>query len=222
MKLAFKPYGPEALLVSFGNEINETIHLQVKFLYEALRKKAKWGVEAVIPSYCSLTIMFEPKLITNETLKELCDQLILSYQSEGNSTRIIEIPVCYDEEFGIDLEVVKNHTGLNKSEIISSHTSKEYLVYMLGFVPGFLYLGGMDEKLKTPRRKTPRLKVEKGAVGIADDQTGIYPIEIPGGWQIIGKTPIDLLSDKLESQIRMGDRVKFKSISKEEFKTWDK
>lgn len=216
----FKPYGPKGLLVSLGNKINESTHLKVKFLYEKLRSRAKLGINAVIPSYCELTIIFEPQVITVLALKELCDDLFSQFKEGANEYDVIKLPVCYDNEFGLDTVEVLNHIGLTKEDLIKKHTSQDYLVYMLGFVPGFLYLGGMDPLLATPRKETPRLKVDKGAVGIADGQTGIYPMDIPGGWQIIGKTPVDLLKDNLEDQIKMGDRVRFYSITKEEFENW--
>ena len=129
--------------------------------------------------------------------------------------------MCYDETFAHDLEEVKTITGLSSTEIINLHTSVDYLVYMLGFTPGFPYLGGLDEKLYVPRKQTPRLKIEAGSVGLANGQTGIYPQDSPGGWQIIGRTPIKLFSPDRPFPITMGDFIRFHSISKSEFKNWE-
>lgn len=220
--MVFKPYGPEGVLVSLGSQINESTHLKVKFLYEKLRNYAKNGIRAVIPGYCELTILFEPRLISMVGVKQLCHELSESFKVDVVSNRLVEIPVCYEEEFAIDMKDVIDYTGLTSTEIIELHSKNEYLVYMLGFVPGFLYLGGMDKQLVTPRKETPRLKVDKGSVGIADDQTGIYPMEIPGGWQIIGRSPVELLNDDPSLQIQMGDKVRFIPISKKEFIDWEK
>lgn len=132
---------------------------------------------------------------------------------------VIEIPVCYGEEFGPDLEFVANHNGLTPEEVIRIHSSAEYLVYMVGFAPGFPYLGGMPEAIAAPRRPSPRLAIPAGSVGIAGKQTGVYPIETPGGWQIIGRTPIALFvpDSNPPTILASGDRICFRPISRQEY-----
>jgi KipI family sensor histidine kinase inhibitor len=135
------------------------------------------------------------------------------------SPNVIEIPVCYGGEYGEDLSNVSSHNNITDDEVVKIHTSKEYLIYMIGFTPGFPYLGGMDERIATPRLSKPRIKIVGGSVGIAGAQTGVYPVDSPGGWQIIGRTPLKLYDALREKPIllKTGDYIKFTSISKEEF-----
>ncbi|MEH6407588.1 MAG: 5-oxoprolinase subunit PxpB, partial [Leeuwenhoekiella sp.] len=139
--------------------------------------------------------------------------------SEALSTRKFRLPVCYDAEFGLDLKEISDRNKLTVAQIIELHTAPDYLLYFLGFLPGFLYLGGMDKKLAIPRKKQPRKMIEKGAVGIAENQTGIYPRSSPAGWQIIGNCPVDLFDPKLEipSLFLPGDKIQFFAIDKEEY-----
>ncbi|MGV3465566.1 MAG: 5-oxoprolinase subunit PxpB, partial [Heyndrickxia sp.] len=138
-------------------------------------------------------------------------------------SRVVEIPVCYGGDFGPDLETVASMNGLSTEEVIQIHSSAEYTVYMIGFAPGFPYLGGMSEKIATPRLPSPRLKIPERTVGIAGNQTGVYPIETPGGWQLIGRTPIKLFrpQDEVPSLLHAGDKVRFKPISYEEYVEWE-
>ena len=135
--------------------------------------------------------------------------------------RTVEIPVCYEDEFGPDLGRVLKHTGYDKEELIERHTSGRYLVYFLGFSAGFPYIGGMDESLATPRLKTPRKAVPAGSVGIAGQQTGMYPLPTPGGWNLIGRTPLPLFnrSNPKDTSIRMGDRIRFRTVGRAEFES---
>ena len=139
---------------------------------------------------------------------------------DENNAKVVEIPVCYGGEYGPDIEFVAKHNNLSVEEVIKLHTAPQYLVYMIGFCPGFPYLGGMDKRIATPRREVPRVKIPARSIGIAGEQTGGYPISTPGGWQIIGRTPIEMFNPKDEqnpSLLHSGDLVKFYAISEQEY-----
>lgn len=198
----------ETLLVNFGDEISETIHKQIKSVVKVLKEIE--GVINIVPSYTDLAITYTMpyhdllQIIKNIDIQEI----------ESEEKKIIEIPVCY--EMGLDLERVSKHNNLSIEELIKRHSDKEYLVYMMGFVPGFPYLGGLDESLYTPRLEKPRTKIPAGSVGIGGKQTGVYPLETPGGWNIIGRTPLKLFDSK-DTLIHIGDYIKFIPISKESY-----
>lgn len=212
--------GDSALLVEFGNDIDEKVNNQLRAFDNTLKKCAIAGIVETVPSYRSLMIIYNPEIIDCMTLTTQLEELLKSLQNiEIPPSQIIEIPVLYGDKFGPDIQTVATHNNKTIEEVIHIHTSKEYLIYMLGFTPGFPYLGGMSEKIETPRREKPRIKISGGSVGIAGKQTGIYPIDSPGGWQIIGKTPLKLYNEKRENPIllRAGQYIKFKSISEQEF-----
>lgn len=218
MQFKILPYGEKALLIQFKDEISLEVHQQVKSCYLYLKSIAIKGIESLIPAYNSLTILFDKEVIQQAALKEILENLnfkILETVLKNQQT--ITIPVCYDVELGWDLESTAKTLCLSIEEVIKLHTAKPYLVYMLGFTPGFMYLGGLNKQLHIPRKNTPRLKIPAGAVGLADQQTGIYPMETPGGWQIIGQTPLRLFSKEKPALVEMGDLVEFKAISKKEF-----
>ena len=213
--------GDKSIVVEFGNEINEGINKKVISLMKVIEKSnLKNVVTEIIPTYRSLMINYNPLNIEYDNLinevKELEQKL---EEIKIEEPKIHEIPVCYNKQFGIDIETVANHNDLTVDEVIQIHTSKEYLIYMLGFTPGFPYLGGMDKRIATPRLQIPRTKIHAGSVGIAGSQTGVYPIDSPGGWQIIGRTPIKLYDENREQQIllRAGDFIKFVPITLDEF-----
>ncbi len=178
-----------------------------------------------MPAYSSLTVYFDGRLSTQDLKHAIKNQLTTFSLTEGANEipdkiqSPIIIPVCYDIEFGIDLHHIAAHLGLSIKKIIDLHTKDTYRVYMIGFVPGFPYLGTLAPELEMPRKKTPILKVATGSVAIAGKQTGIYPAEVPGGWHIIGRTPIKLFDKSVPSYclLKAGDSVQFKQISKEEF-----
>ena len=221
MRFEVKPYGADAVLLSFGEEINLHIHNQVKQLYIGLRNYAKKGIRAAIPSYCSVTVLFEPALISLNDVVELSENIVTHNQEQNENKYKVKIPVCYDKEFALDWDVVSDFTGLNWEEVIEIHCRNKYLVYMLGFIPGFVYLGGLNEQIRVPRKLSPRLKAPKGAVGLADNQTGIYPLETPGGWQLIGNTPVELIGIK-KGVIEMGDYLEFFPITKKQHTFYSK
>jgi len=214
------PLGDSSFLIKVGNEISLECHKLIRALVLAINKEKIEGVVELIPAYNELMLIYNPleinytKLI--DTLKEI--EKNLNPDSLPPST-IIHIPVCYETEFAPDLEIVAEKNNLTKNEVIKHHSSIDYLVYMLGFTPGFCYLGGMDSRIVTPRKESPRKVVESGSVGIAGNQTGIYPIDSPGGWQIIGKTPIKLFDTERDNPflIEAGNYIKFDSITLAEF-----
>ncbi len=215
-----KTYGDRALLINFDQRIDPEINQAVIQLSQAI-EAAKWvGVQYLIPAYCSLTLAYDPSLTNYQALKTAIETLHHS-STEPSETghRKIVIPVCYENHFAWDLADIAKATQLSPEEIIRLHTSTTFRVYMLGFLPGFVYMGRLPETLKCKRKTTPRLKVPAQAVALAGFQTGIYPSEAPGGWQIIGKTPVRVFDPRLEDPFlfRPGDRVSFRSISRKEF-----
>jgi len=212
--------GDRGFLVEFGASIDPKINQKVRQIFLSLEKTPIDGVSEIIPTYRSILIFYNPSLSNPERLK----QEIVDREKSFNTWEIpppetIEIPVCYGGNFGPDLAFVAQHNKLTPEEVIQIHTSGTYLIYMLGFTPGFPFLGGLSEKLFTPRLENPRQLVPAGSVGIANNQTGIYPIDSPGGWQLIGKTPIKLYDPTGAPPIllRAGNCLKFKQISKKEF-----
>jgi inhibitor of KinA len=215
-KANFRITGDCGLLVEYGDVIDPAVNQKVRSMAIAIQNNMPGGVIEIIPTYRSILIYYDP-LVTNpsilrETLTDLESSLA---EIEIPPPNVVEIPVCYGGEFGLDIEHVAQTHNLTLQEVIQLHSEPEYLIYMVGFAPGFPFLGGLPEVLHTPRLKTPRTLVPKGSVGIANGQTGIYPIASPGGWQLIGRTPIRLFAPERSNPFlyHAGDRIRFKPIS---------
>ena len=212
--------GDSALLIEFGKEINPEINRKITALVQLMREQHIEGIVDVIPAFCSLLINYDPRVLSYEELKERMEHLLkMETKTEATRKRIFEIPVCYGGEYGPDIENIAEHAGLSVEEVIKIHSSKDYLIYMLGFLPGFTYLGGLDERIYTPRLASPRLTIRAGSVGIGGSQTGIYPLDSPGGWQLMGLTPVRTYDPERQTPILVeaGDYIRFIPIDEEEF-----
>jgi len=221
-KIRMLKAGEQGLVVEFGTEIDPAVNAQVHRLAKILTDELPEQILEVVPTYRSLMVYFDPLVIGRENLQENIARYLTSLETvaaASDTTRIITIPVSYGGEFGPDLEFVARHNCVTEDEVIAIHTSTPYLVYMIGFTPGFPYLGGMSERIATPRLKTPRVKIPAGSVGIAGKQTGIYPIESPGGWQLIGRTPLMVFNPSAKSPFLFaaGDYLQFAAIKAEEY-----
>ena len=226
------PLGDNAITIELGSKIDLDIQKKVQTIINLLDEKSpQWLIE-YIPAFTTVTLFYNPIYISNTSnsnvlpynyVCDLINQLLSEppLQKQINP-HTVEIPVCYGNECGPDLDYVAEVNGLSIDDVISIHLSGEYHVYMIGFSPGFPFIGGMSEKIAAPRRSSPRLKIPAGSVGIAGMQTGIYPIETPGGWQLIGRTPIKLFRpDKPNpSLIKAGDKIHFTRISIDEYIDW--
>ena len=212
--------GDTSLCVEFGNEISNEINKQIRAFNIALANSKIPGIVETVPTYRSLMIHYDPGVILYGPLVKKLKGLLGQLDSiEIPPSEVLEIPVLYGGEEGPDLAFVAEHNGKTPEEVIKIHTSTEYLIYMLGFTPGFTYLGGMSDEIATPRLKTPRVKIPAGSVGIAGAQTGVYPIDSPGGWQLIGRTPVRMYDpDRAEPILpQAGQYIKFYAIDKAEY-----
>lgn len=215
-----KRFGDRGILVNFEQKIEKAINEQVIQLSENLMQRHSSNLLYTIPAYCSLTIQYDPKQLTFAQLSKSIEELLANSKAKASvSLRQIEVPVCYDPQFGLDLDDLSKHKGLSREALISAHTRPTYRVYMLGFLPGFVYMGTLPKSLICKRRSNPRIRVPQQSVAIAGEQTGIYPSEAPGGWNILGRTPLPLITpDNPEPFLfRAGDRVKFNAISLAEY-----
>jgi inhibitor of KinA len=220
--------GDTALVIDFGNEIDEPVNQLVHSLFYYFKNNQVPGIIETVPAYSSLTVYYDVISVRKETknddtafesmsslLKNILAGKITNTTVAGN---LISIPVCYEKEFATDLDWIANENNISQQEFISLHTAATYHVYMLGFLPGFAYMGLVNDKIAVPRKQKP-VTVQAGSVGIAGKQTGIYPLSSPGGWQVIGRTPVNLFFKDKENPtlFKSGDRVQFYSITKNEF-----
>ena len=218
--MTISPAGDSALWVEFGNEISLSLNSRVHGLAGSLREKPLRGVVDMVPAYASLLVCYDPMVISGKKLSTALASRAKKDPGTGpGQGRVVGIPVCYGGDFAPDMDAVCAHTGFSREEVIARHTSPLYRIYMLGFLPGFPYLGGLDPALETPRLETPRTKIPAGSVGIGGAQTGIYPLESPGGWRIIGRTPLKPYDpDRAEPFLyRAGDSIRFYPVNRDEY-----
>lgn len=218
----YLPCGDTALIIEFGDVIDLAVNRKVIALSEALAKVNMPGIEELVPTYRSLLVRYDPAKITyNQLIMQIQEsEKKLEITRADNGNRKLVVPVVYGGAYGPDLKFVAEYHGLTEKQVVKLHSGKEYIVYMIGFVAGFPYLGDVPDEIATPRLENPRIKVPAGSVGIAEKQTGIYPCEAPGGWRIIGRTPIKLFDPQWQppALLKPGDLVKFEPISEEEFR----
>jgi inhibitor of KinA len=223
-KIRFLLMGDRALLLEFGDEISREINGKVRRLTLAIQSEAIPGILEVVPTYRSLLVLYNPLVLSIKDLKKKLESIEEGLQhSPSPEPKLNRIPVVYGGKHGPDLEFVAGYHHTVPEEIIELHCSRPYLIYLIGFMPGFPYMGELPEGLVTPRLQSPRLSVLAGSVAIAQKQTGVYPVESPGGWQILGRTPVRMF-DPLKDPpafLRMGDLVQFYPIGEKEFEEWE-
>lgn len=212
--------GDTSINVVFDQQISPAISNQVLAVASRVRDAQLPGMIDIVPAYATVSLIFDPLVIDLPKLQQLLTNIVdqLDGQVPETSGHIYEIPVLYNEEVGLDLAEVAQLNQLTPQEVIDLHTATPYRIYMLGFLPGFAYLGGLDPKIHTPRRNSPRLAVPAGSVGIAGGQTGFYPVVSPGGWQVIGRIPLKMYDAAHDEQIfAAGDAIHFKAIDQKRF-----
>jgi inhibitor of KinA len=222
VKLDYFPLGDTGIQLLFSDTISEETNRTIKMFVTYLEENPVQGVVEWVPAFVTLSIYYRPEQITYHELRDMLQDIHIKLQKGMvcTSSFVYKIPTLYGGEVGTDLSYVAAHNGICEEEVIAIHSSQDYLIYMMGFVPGFPYLGGVPKTIATPRRKEPRLKVMPGSVGIAGEQTGIYPLETPGGWQIIGQTPLKLYDPNNSTNpilLSAGDYLRFVPINKDEF-----
>ena len=219
----FRSMGDRSLLVELGDEIGPAINQSVQELFVGLDLQKPKGLLELVPSYRSLLVICDPLAISLSDLEQIIVEIHNNLdRSQLPQPRTVKIPVVYGDSYGPDLVEVAQYHQLTPEEVIGFHIQPTYRVYMIGFTPGYPYLGELPDAIATPRRNTPRTRVLRGSVGIAQKQSGIYSVDSPGGWQIIGWTPVHLFNPRRTppSLLVMGDRVKFYKISAEEADQW--
>ena len=212
--------GDAALYCDFGNEVNQKINIKVINYFENIKKLKIKGISNLTPSYNKLIISFDLNVINFTELKKKVEDINISELDNKQDHKIIKIPTCCDDEFALDIERLSSKLKLTKKEILEKYFNKEYFCYMTGFIAGMPFLGDIDKKIRVERLETPRVKVPRGAVGITEQFTNLYTFESPGGWNILGNTPIKIFDKKNEKQpilINPGDKVLFYEINKKEY-----
>ena len=216
----FFPAGDHAMVVEFGSIIAENINQKVHALAGWIEEKQIEGVVELLPTFRSLMIYYDCHVVSFERLKRKVSEFDDTKVSAGaEKKKIIKVPCCYGARFGSDLHDIEKILGIDKDEIIRIHSSVCYKIYMLGFLPGFVYLGGLDKRIEVPRLSSPRVKINPGSVGIGGNQTGVYPVASPGGWRLIGGTPLDFYDPDREKPIlcNAGEYIRFVPIHIDEY-----
>lgn len=213
--------GDSSILIEFGNEIDPEINRRITTIVQLMKDQHIEGVVDMIPAFCSLLINYDPRIVSFDKMYKRMKALVnIDLKGGGRKKRVFEIPVCYGGEYGPDMGTIAEHAGLTEDEVVKIHSSRDYLIYMLGFLPGFCYLGGLDERIHTPRLANPRMKISAGSVGIGGSQTGIYPLDSPGGWQLMGMTPVKTYDPERKRPILLeaGDYIRFIPVDEGEYK----
>ncbi len=217
----YLPAGDRALSIELGDEISPEINQRVHSLSRAIEARGISGVVDLVPTYRALLVYYDPLILSLRELEErLAGVEQMAEQAGPGTARVVEIPALYGGEYGPDLEFVAEHSRLSQEEVVRIHTGMDYLIYGMGFTPGFAYLGGMSERIATPRLQTPRTLIPAGSVGIAERQTGVYPIASPGGWRLIGRTPVQLFDAGRDPPVLAGpgDYVRFFPLTEESYR----
>ena len=223
-EMKFLPAGDRAVVIEFGDDIDPDLNALVHRTAAAIQRAQLDGVIEIVPTYRSLSLHYDPLQASPDELETAVRALETPESDAGTNRRIVELPTLYGGEYGPDLAFVAENAGMSESEVIELHSAPDYLVYTMGFSPGFPYLGGLDPRLDTPRLSVPRTLIPPGAVGIAETQTGVYPVASPGGWRLIGRTPLKLFDPvagtardaESPTLIDAGDNIRFVPLPNEE------
>lgn len=219
-KLKYKPLGSIAVLIQWPQEIDKDILKNISLFRSKIQSDVGEYILDTVPTYCSLTVFFDTsKIRYSSMVRDLKEIYEVKNQKLLTANKLWKVPVCYDLEFGIDLELISEKNKISIEKIIQAHSSGIYDIYFIGFLPGFLYMGGLDEKIHFKRKSNPRMRIKKGDVGIAGNQTGIYPRVSPGGWNIIGNSPLNFfdVSKNPPCFAIPGDKLVFRAIDKKEY-----
>lgn len=221
MKPTISPVGDCAISIDFGQVIDPKINRHIRQIIEQIKDLQLDGIIELVPTYCALLVQYDAMVYSYSDICRILEPTLQESvtDSANELVTIVEIPTVYGGEFGPDLGFVASYNHLSEAEVVSIHSGTDYLVYMLGFIPGFTYLGGMDPRIATPRLSSPRTLIPAGSVGIAGEQTGTYPSDSPGGWQIIGRTPVTMydMSKEQAALLQAGGYVRYVSIDENEF-----
>ena len=217
MKPIISPVGDCAISIDFGQVIDPKINRHIRQTIERIQELNLEGIIELVPTYCALLLQYDAMIYSYAELCNIIEPTLEQTVTDNANelVTVVEIPTVYGGEFGPDLGFVASHNNLTEDEVVAIHSGTDYLVYMLGFIPGFTYLGGMDPRIATPRLSSPRTLIPAGSVGIAGAQTGTYPSDSPGGWQIIGRTPVTMydMSKKQAALLSAGDYVRYVPIA---------